>query len=150
MEEVHGTTYLLNTVPISGIIMPNNLKNKITILSTCLLSENCVNLFNNALKAVSKQIESENMNESKLIQTNVVFTHDGLAVFQMEAITLGFHMDLCLYNLNALYNDKDNDEILITGCFVEELAHHFWFIDDEIEVKHKVFEILKQIGRAHV
>ena len=47
--------------------------------------------------------------------------------------------------LNESVSYEDNDEILITGCFVEELAHHFWFIDDEIEVKHKVFEILKHI-----
>lgn len=145
MEQLkHGKVYLNPCKLINGINIPSNLQGKITVLSTCNLSTHCINLFNMALVATSKQLEKESIDKASLLNVNIVFTSDGKLQLEMENITLGFHMDLCLYNLKAIENDK-NDPKLITACFVEELAHHFWNIDDEIEVKHKVFHILKNI-----
>lgn len=144
-EKKRGTMHLLNNFPVCGIQIPSFLDGKITILSTCELTDICKEIYNKCLLAVAEQLEYENIRKEDLENTNVVFSMDGNYNLQMESITLGFHVDFCFYNLSAISLDKENDEILIVGCFVEELAHHYWRIDDEIEVKYKIYDILKHI-----
>lgn len=144
-EKKHGSMNLLNAIPMCGMDIPKLLVNKLTVLSNCILNDVCVCIFNKCLFAISKQLECEGKSNKDIISTNVVFSDRGTFNLQMEDITLGFHVDFCFYNLTAILFDKGNDEILIAGCFIEELAHHYWFIDDEVDVKYKVYEILKHI-----
>ena len=49
-----------------------------------------------------------------------------------------------------IWRDKEWGDLNLLTCFLEELCHHYWGIEDEEEVKHKVFEIAKELVKGEL
>mgnify|MGYP004626107179 FL=1 len=128
--------------PITSLIIPDNLKNKILLASSCELTDREKFLFKTSLEATSMMIEKDNL--KKIHSTNVFFTHSGEIHFfpDDDMVEIGTHFRAITYRLDILRSVRNDKFIMF--AFIEEMAHNFWDIEDEIEVKYKVMDIINQ------
>jgi len=125
-------------------IIPEMLRGKLTMIANYALDDTDVRLFGLALKAVELQLQKDGIPKTDLTVVNVVFTRDGcFSISESSMITYGFHFSLAVYALESL--KKTNDARFILTTFIEELAHHYWRIEDETAVKYKVVEIASNV-----
>ena len=128
--------------PIEDI--PETINHKIQIVSNIKLSHSEQFLFNYSLRLVITQLTKENIDFSTLHGVIVMFLSDGN--FSIQNTRNGFAgvtTSVIIYVINVIRRYKDINKIM--AIFIEELAHHFWNIEDEIVVKHKVLEIMRFI-----
>lgn len=137
-----------NCVPIKGIVYPEALKNKLQFAANCALSEKEVQCFSQALILVASKME-EDMRSGKLPpkidnlrRATIIFTENGELSFSGIDNEIGINISLIVYKMKPLRYFSTH--IFSLFVFIEEMAHHFWSIEDETLVKHKVVEILQQ------
>lgn len=143
--------FIKNARLIEGIKIPKYLKSNISILTTCNLSEDIIELFNISLQETFEQIyfvDSFKDPDFEIHKVNVIFTDNGHIEFAEEEDNnaLGEYARVIVYKMNKI--NLLNDDIRKMFVFVEELAHHFWRIEDEVKVKFKVVEILKRYNNS--
>ena len=128
--------------PITSLIIPTIFKNHILIASSCDLTEREVFLFQTSINAVSKMIKKENL--QKINSVNIIFSASGEIYLlpDNDVVEIGTHFRAITYRLDLL-RSVQNDKFIMFA-FIEEMAHNFWDIEDEIEVKYKVVDIMNQ------
>ena len=137
---------LKNAVTSREISIPVEFKDKITVMANDFITALDVRMFRIALNSVKIQLQKDNIDVSLLPHANVIFTRDGsFTLEQNENHIYGYRSNIIVYCMERLhYVNIPNFTFFI---FIEELTHHYWNIEDEIEVKYKVLEI---IGNSNV
>lgn len=132
--------YVINPKPL----IPEILKDKVKIFSTCCLTMDEVKTFNLALQTVADHLKKEKINLNNHQLVNIIFTENGEIVFyeDIETVT-GIQMSVIAYMMNKIR--KLDSLTILTIVYIEELVHFFWRIYDETEVKYKVVEIIRDI-----
>lgn len=125
-------------------IIPKDLKGKISVFSNCQLKDKEVLLFNKALQCVAIHLKNDKVNLSDYFVLNVIFTEDGTISFHEEdEYNNGMQIYMAIYRMKKLR--KINADIFLLFVYIEELAHYFWRMYDETEIKYKVVEIINYI-----
>lgn len=125
-------------------IIPKVLKNKVSLFSNCKLSEMEIILFNLALQAVANHIEKDKINLDDYYKLNILFTENGKISFHEESVEVnGTQVYMAIYMMNRLR--KYNNATFTIFVYIEELAHYFWRIYDETQIKYKIVDIIKYI-----
>lgn len=131
---------------IKGIKIPKFFSNKIVIGTTCDLDDEIVRLFNISLQETFEQLYFVDYfnEEFEPKYVNVLFTSNGHLEFLEEenSTTFAEYTNLIVYKMDKINTMKSEIEKMFV--FIEELAHHYWQIEDEVKVKFKVVEILKR------
>lgn len=123
---------------------PELIAHKIHITGTVELSYDGIMAFNYSLLLLSIQLQKEQVDISQTHAVNILFLSDGN--FLIQNIRNGFAgmtTSVIIYVMDVIRRWNDANKII--AIFLEELAHHFWNIEDEIIVKHKVLEIMQNI-----
>lgn len=130
------------TTLVKPIIIPDNLKKKVTILSNCDLEENEITVFNAAITAMSRYISNNNIDLTNYSSFNIFFTYDGtLTLYEETNSNCGSQFHVAIYRMTKL---RELTSIrLMLFVFIEEMAHYFLRISDETLIKHKVTEIMQ-------
>lgn len=125
-------------------VIPRNLKGKINVFANCSVQAKEVNLFNQALQCVSRHLKHDEIDLSDYFILNVFFTEDGSISFhENNESNNGSQIYMAIYRMNKLR--RINVSIFTLFVYIEELAHYFWRIYDETEIKYKVVEIMNYI-----
>ncbi|WP_411842164.1 hypothetical protein [Salinicoccus sp. HZC-1] len=133
----------VGTVGSPGSKIPIELSGKIVMRATYPLTEHEAFLFTAALNGIVIQMKKECFEISDLRQVFVLCTEDGKFTFA-DKEGMGYYLPLIILNLGNWRTGNWSD-VHIIATLVEEFCHHFWSIDDEEIVKHKVLEILNRI-----
>lgn len=122
--------------------IPENLKNKLLLVSNVILNQKELNLFYLAITWISEQIKKDNIEYDFLTRVTCIFTetNEPTIVFD-ENNTIGVYSPMIFYRINICRERKYND-ILMLGIYLEELCHCYYHYEEEVLVKHKVIEIL--------
>ena len=124
------------------INIPDIAKNKVTVLTNCVLTDDEIILFNASIKAVCEYIQNNNIYLDDYFSFNIIFTSNGSFAFEENNDkTLGYQFQLAIYNMDKIRKFKDNEMMLFV--FLEELCHYFFRISDEKDVKYRAEEIFK-------
>lgn len=121
---------------------PQNLVSVVNGVITIQLTDKEVQLITKALFALGEQIIQDGLTDLKKV--NMLFTENGEATLSMLDNVLGNHLSLCLYNVGGWRERFGQDDGAILMIILEELCHHF-YTDDEVLVKHKVYEVIKRM-----
>lgn len=125
-------------------IIPALLKGKIKIFANCDVKKSEILLFNQALQCVAKHLEHDCIDLSDYFVLNVFFTEDGTISFhENDDKNNGSQIYMAIYRMNKLR--KINVNVFMLFVFIEELAHYYWRMYDETEIKYKVVEIINYI-----
>lgn len=120
------------------------LKGKIKIFANCDVKKSEILLFNQALQCVAKHLEHDCIDLSDYFVLNVFFTEDGTISFhENDDKNNGSQIYMAIYRMNKLR--KINVNVFMLFVFIEELAHYYWRMYDETEIKYKVVEIINYI-----
>lgn len=123
---------------------PIPLQDKIVLISTVELANDEKEIFWNTLLLPYKQLEKENIQIECLRCVHIFFTPDGnLEIINRSKAYWGVTFSLIIYSIDK-FRQKGNP-IYYCTIFLEELCHHFWNIEDEKLVKHKVLEIMQNL-----
>lgn len=136
---------------VDGIIIPKLLTNKIFVASDCKLKSLEIELFNIAIQIVSEQLlidHTKDYDLDKIPNANIFFSLYGNISYTADKSIheLGIHFSTIVYLMNNLRQIIDKQLLLAT--YIEEMTHHFWIIDDEVEVKYKVVEIAQRYDKS--
>lgn len=120
------------------------LKNKIEMLFTYALNEHEAKVLYIGLEQLSIQLEKEKI--TNIPEISCIFTKDGEVSMDIDSENvLAVNTNrMCIYAIDS-WRQSGGSDVLILMVFLEELCHVIWNITDEIEVKYKVFDILKRI-----
>lgn len=101
-----------------------------------------MNLFQSALVIFSNYvIENDIPTVNKGV--NILFTAKTDITFsETDPNCGGYTAKTIIYNLSAWRNIPDCNDTLIMAIYLEEMSHMFFDINDEIEVKHCVYNIM--------
>lgn len=121
----------------------------IGICYTAKPSKHELDLFYSALIIFSNYVKSHH----EIISTssvNVIFTSDGvLEQIKMDYACAGCVLRIIIYNMGVWRIIPDCTDELIMAVYLEELTHMFLGIDDEIEVKHKTYQIMHSVKQNY-
>ncbi|MGG4467216.1 hypothetical protein ABER68_04155 [Paenibacillus alvei] len=128
--------------------VPGYLEGKLGFAANYALTKEEAILFSVALNAICEQLEEESIKSSTLTKVTALFTKNGAFEFvdeqKGEEKSLGMHFSLAVYSMEDVQKKAVND-IVYLMVFVEELVHHYWKLEDEVETKIKVVEILNRV-----
>ncbi|MBC8630259.1 hypothetical protein H8697_00855 [[Eubacterium] tenue] len=136
---------LKNAVCSPVPIIPNELKGKFEIITGYSLSEREAKIFNVVLSCVVKELKRDNIDFKNLHRIAAIITRDGEFTLAMKnSSTIGTRICLAVYAVERWrrLNYGDNQ---ISIIIAEELCHHYWNIEDEVKVKYKVYNIVKEL-----
>lgn len=129
-----------NLIPV----IPEMLENKLEFRITTELTEEDILLYSTVLVYFDKQLKKDKVNLDSIPKTFAIFTDDGNIEISLSDTVLGINSNIIIYAIKRF--EKFNlPEVLKVSVFLEELCHWAWNIEDEVEVKFKIFEILKEI-----
>ena len=133
---------LKNWKPISFPPIPDNLNNKLLMVSNVVLNQNELNLFYLSINWISEQIKKDNIEYDFLTRVTCIFTdtNEPTIVFD-EDNTIGVYSPIILYRVN-IWRKRNYTDIILLGVYLEELCHCYYHYEEEVLVKHKVIEIL--------
>ncbi|MHC4123902.1 MAG: hypothetical protein ACYSSI_10040 [Planctomycetota bacterium] len=118
------------------------LANRVEQITTIRLSGGEIKIFDEAFRAVEIVYikDGRNNNAPKI---NLVYTSYGEVIIESKA--LGDDVDLAIYPIQQ-WRDMQANRLVRQVCFIEELVHHFWNMEDGVpELYQKVTEIMKII-----
>lgn len=125
--------------------IPDNLLPHLTVHSTCTLTDREIQIIGLGLKLVGQYVETGN-EIIQTIHTNMVtYDTDELTTIHDDEETLGNNVSYILYPVHR-WRKRNLGDLQILTCVIEEMCHCFWIIRDEVIVKYKVVEILKQLS----
>lgn len=122
--------------------VPTRLISKLGITGDVDLSDDESKVFSYALLLLDMQFSKENINISDLPSVQILFLKDGnFSIKNVSNSYAGATTNVIMYIMDKIRNWSNAHKII--AIFLEELTHHFWNIEDEIIVKHKVLEIMR-------
>ncbi|MDP4144166.1 MAG: hypothetical protein Q8936_06720 [Bacillota bacterium] len=124
--------------------VPKILENKIEFRTTTNLEEYDAKLFTYALMKLEEQILAEHLDLDNVPKAFAIFTEDGEIEISLPEGVLGVNTHLLIYTVQR-WKSYNITEPFKVSVFLEEMCHWLWNIEDETEVKYKIFEILKNI-----
>ena len=136
---------LKNWVVSPGPAIPTELKGKFEIVTAYPLNEREALLFQLVLNCVVKELKKDNIEFKNLYRVSAIITKEGeFALTMKSSNTLGARICLAVYAVERWrrLNYADNQIAIIIA---EELCHHYWNIEDEVKVKYKVYDIVKEL-----
>lgn len=138
-----------NWVVCPSTVTPNILSGKINYVANFEISEEEANLFTTALNAICLKLEEDGISNTDLTKVTAIFTKDGSFEFVDDPNdkSAGLHFSLAIYSMETireLVSLKGNVVYLVV--YIEELVHHFWRLEDEVETKIKVTEVINKIA----
>lgn len=138
---------LINAINTTGPAnIDERIKDKVLLAATSPISENVARYLGSSLWAVAEQLDRDGL-LGEITTVTCIFTSDGDLTLKMLPQQFGVMMRLIVYPMSRWekFPNRSNKQLLIHMILIEELAHHFWNIEDEIKVKYKVIEIMKHI-----
>lgn len=132
---------------INGLIIkkPIIIAEKIDVIGNVELTTEEIMCFEIVLQLLGIQLLKENVDISKLHSVTIMFVSDGNYSIQlMDKRIAGYTTSVIVYVMNKIRTWSYIERIM--AILLEELAHHFWNITDEIIVKHKVLEIMRNLN----
>lgn len=133
---------LLHSKEISSLpIRLDNFMNKyVEINTTTNLNQQMGEYFTCCFKLISDQLKKENALSIKKVHC-IITDRDTIEV-KSDSNERGLYMELCVF---LVHRWKKYNRVQIFTIILEELCHCIWRIEDEVEVKHKVVEVYKQM-----
>lgn len=111
------------------------------MFATCNVSDHEINLFHTAFKLFEK-FADQGHPFCYGQKTNMIIFDKNILSFEFEDHkTLGNYASFIFYPIHR-WRSGDYSDMQILVCILEELAHCFWLISDETEVKYRVTEIV--------
>ncbi len=136
---------LKNWVKSPGPIIPQELKDKFEIVASYPLNDREAKLFSITLNCVVNELKKDNVEFENLHMLTAIITRDGEFTLTIpDKTTLGTRICLATYAVERWRNLNYGDNQIMM-VIAEELCHHYWNIEDEVKVKYKVFNIIKDI-----
>lgn len=135
MSIVHGD------LGSQGICTPNPFVDILYISTTITLEENIKDLFFKSAYLVATQLGKENKLKD-LRKVRCIFSGDNKITFSIGENCAGEKNVFITYPIKK-WDEQAYNNLNILTIFTEEFCHHFWNIDDEVEVKQKVLEVLQ-------
>lgn len=139
----------IGTVGSPGPQIPKEIIDKVVIRATFPLTEHEAFLFSLSLVGIVAQMKKEEFKIGNLRQVFVLCTRNGDFTYVSDDDGMGYYMPLIVLRLQEWRSGGWSD-LHILATYVEEFCHHFWSIDDEEVVKHKVIEILNNILKREI
>lgn len=136
---------LLNECP-TYLIKTDFFKGKFLAYAKTELTPREADLFGCAQVMVEQQCNKDGISRSNIPIFCVIFSDDGsftLVPDSTDVNAYGHRLQIIVYTMNKL-RESPNEELWI-ATFVEELAHLIWNIHDELLVKRKVVEIIRNM-----
>ncbi|MDU8978369.1 MAG: hypothetical protein E7G38_15625, partial [Clostridium perfringens] len=121
--------------------IPERLENKLEFRITTELTEEDILLYSTVLIYFDKQLKKDKVNLDYIPKTFAIFTDDGDIEISLSDTVLGINSNIIIYAIKR-FEKLNLPEVLKVSVFLEELCHWAWNIEDEVEVKFKIFEIL--------
>lgn len=120
------------------------LSDKIFFLKFCNLREDEFNLFQKSLKCIEKYMIDNRINiPEDIFPINICFVEDREQIIvPLGKTSYGSISYTIIYNMTLIRN-KELPDFQVMTVFLEELAHHFLFCKNEVDVKHLVYNCLK-------
>ncbi len=136
-------TILVNSISTKGPEeIDKRIKEKVILLANAPISDHVAEYIGQTLWAVAEQLEKDNMLD-KITTVSCIFTKDGKFSIELDPNSLGVIMRLIVFPMDRWLKSKNQLSIYI--IMMEEFAHHFWNIEDEVEVNYKVLEIINHL-----
>ncbi len=127
----------------TGIPVPGIFSGILWIYDQGNVTKEEVNILQTVLCAIRDQLQSEGVTHDQLRKARIIFTKDGsYKVNERDKNVRGSYERHIVYPMDIL---RKLDVEWMYVSFTEELCHHIWNIDDEVEVKYKNAEILSRI-----
>lgn len=135
---------LCNSIRTASPYIVESLKDRITLLSTCVLSEKEQIFFGKAFAALAAEIDKcpPPCNHAHV---NIIFADNDFVNIQVETNEMGLYVPIIIYPLHKIRAANYTD-LKFYAIIFEELAHCFWFIRDEYLVQDKVIDLLRHIS----
>ncbi len=126
-----------------GIPVPDIFTGILWIYDLCGVSVEEQDIFQKVLCAVRDQLNDESIGHAQLRKARIIFSKDGsYEVKAREKTIRGVYERHIVFPMEYL---RGLDREWKYMSFAEELCHHLWNIDNEVEVKYKVAEVLARI-----
>ncbi|KML40622.1 hypothetical protein [Cytobacillus firmus] len=144
---------LINAVTSPGPSVPETLTGKLSFLANCPLTQEEANEFNLILNELANELEEDGITREDLTRVTAIFTRDNK--FEIEDVgddpALGLHFSLAVYAMDRI-RDKRREvgQIASLMVYIEELVHHYWRLEDEVETKVKAARILSRIYNQEI
>ena len=130
-----------------GIPVPGIFTGILWIYDQCGVTTEEIDAFQKVLCAVRDQLQSEGVAHNQLRKARIIFTKDGsYKVNARDKNVRGTYERHIVYPMEVL---RKLDKEWMYASFSEELCHHVWNIDDEVQVKYKNAEILSRLFPEH-
>lgn len=126
-----------------GPVIDKRMKDKITIATTTEIPGNIAFLLDFGIKAVVKQLEEENILSTVMPVQILVTNRDEISLEFLDE-ELATVISLIMYPIHK-WIEKGLEDIKILVCIVEEFAHFYWNIQDEVIVNDKVLKIIERV-----
>ncbi|MFC0235482.1 hypothetical protein [Fictibacillus phosphorivorans] len=121
-----------------GFRADNRISPYITAYSTVEISHRDLELFLHATHLVASHPNFETCRKKRL---NCVFSNTHQFTFSMDDHEVGTQAAFAFYDYVKLQAYNEVNKVIV---FVEEMVHFFWDIEDEIETKRIVCEIIPE------
>lgn len=124
-------------------IIDNRLRESISLATTAEVPEEICVLMSKSFKAIADQLEEDNLLKDIMEVQILVTDRDEitLELFEEELATV---ISIIIYPIIKWTEARFNDEIMLM-FIIEEFAHFYWNIRDEVQVNYKVLEIIQRI-----
>ncbi|WP_428910719.1 hypothetical protein [Niallia sp. Krafla_26] len=139
---------LRNWVECPGPRVPELLADKIRFVANFPITDDEAMQFSIVLEKIVEELEVDNLSPVDFSRVTVIFTENGGFEFEDEGdnVALGLHFSLAVYAIGRIREKVAiQGEIVAFITFIEELVHHFWRLEDEVETKIKVTNIVNRI-----
>lgn len=117
---------------------------KINVIGNIELTSEEIAYFNSATTLLYAQLLKEKIDISTLHSVTILFLSDGnFSIKTLNKHVAGYTTSIIVYVMDKIRTWSNSDKII--AILLEELTHHFFNITDEIMVKHKVLEIMRNL-----
>lgn len=132
---------LLKNGTAQELPIPNHdIRAKIIYSANHLVDDSIKDAVGQAIYLVGKQLDIEDIEVSSLPRVNIIYSNSDEITFTIGEQEIGNHTSLIIYQTTKMLQYNHLQKLTIA---TEELCHHFWDIEDEVAVKHKVTDVLK-------
>lgn len=124
--------------------VPSRLSNQIYIATTCGLSFNEIQAFENVFRGLDALIaEDESVNPNMYISI-ICSDRDTVCITINDPDALGRQLNLAILPIRR-WRMRHLSQLQMETCIAEELCHYFWNIRDESLVRFQVLSLLQRI-----
>lgn len=125
-----------------GPILPPVLSDRIKMIATCDLLPSEIQAFNDAFHALAIALSSDPSAPRTTSLTVIFADTDSFTLTLKDRQSWGLHFCIAFYPLH-LWREQRLSYLVMLIAALEELCHHFWSIEDEIEAKDKVTSLIQ-------